>query len=267
MKETVKADSVSGKPCLISVDETNFDTLPCCGIKSATHPGRQQKRCWLQANVQFGLRARILLTPDGQPTGYIEYLPGEFAWRGVDAAGYMFIHCVWNHSKQHQRRGWGKFMIGACIDDAKQSGMSGVAAMVRDSPWLADRRLYQANGFEPVDTAPPDYHLLVRKFHPAAANPAFRKGWDRKIAQYGAGLTIVRSGQCPYTAKFTSEIAETAAQEYEVPLKIVDLNSWRDAQNAPTPYATFALIYNGRLLADHQISRTRFRNIMNRLEA
>jgi len=43
---------------------------------------------------------------------------------------------------------------------------------------------------------------------------------------------------------------------------VVDLESWSDAQNAPTPYAIFALIYNGRLLADHQISRTRFRNIM-----
>ena len=38
-----------------------------------------------------------------------------------------------------------------------------------------------------------------------------------------------------------------------------------DAQNAPTPYAVFAVIYDGRLLADHQISRARFRNIMNKL--
>jgi len=45
---------------------------------------------------------------------------------------------------------------------------------------------------------------------------------------------------------------------------VVDLESWSDTQNAPTPYAIFALIYNGRLLADHQISRTRFRNIMSK---
>ena len=32
---------------------------------------------------------------------------------------------------------------------------------------------------------------------------------------------------------------------------------------APTPYAVFSVIHNGRILADHQISRTRFRNIMN----
>ena len=62
------------KPRLIDVDAASFDSLPCCGIKSPTHPGRRQKRCWLQANAKFGLRAKMLLAPDGKPSGYIEYL-------------------------------------------------------------------------------------------------------------------------------------------------------------------------------------------------
>jgi hypothetical protein len=252
-------------PRLIDVDAANFDTLPCCGIKSHTHTGRQEKRGWLQANAKFGLRAKILLAPDGQPGGYIEYLPGQFAWRGVEAAGHMFIHCVWVFSRRHQRKGWGRVMLEACLEDARKADMSGVAVVVRDGPWLADRRLFLANGFEPVDTAPPDYQLLVRKLNRAAANPAFKKGWDQKVARYGRGLTIIRSSQCPHIAKFASEIAQAAAEEYHLKPKVVDLGSWQDAQNAPTPYAVFALIYNGRLLADHQISRTRFRNIMNKL--
>jgi GNAT superfamily N-acetyltransferase len=252
-------------PRLVDVDAANFDTLPCCGIKSATHPGRQQKYRWLQANGKFGLRAKTLLAPGGQASGYIEYLPGEFAWRGVEAGGYMFIQCIWVFSRRHQRKGWGSVMIEACLDDAKKAGMNGVAVVVRDGPWLADRRLFLANAFEPVDTAPPDYQLLVRKLNSAAANPAFKKGWDQKVARYSRGLTIIRSSQCPHIAKFASDIAQTAAEEYHIKPKIVDLRSWRDAQNAPTPYAVFALIYNGRLLADHQISRTRFRNIMNKL--
>jgi hypothetical protein len=145
--------------------------------------------------------------------------------------------------------------------------MSGVAVMVRDGPWLADRRLFLANGFEPVDTAPPDYQLLVRKLKRAAANPSFKKSWGQKVARYGRGLTIIRSSQCPHIAKFASEIAQAAAKEYHLKPRVVELRSWRDAQDAPTPYAVFALIYNGRLLADHQISRTRFRNIMNKLMA
>ena len=48
---------------------------------------------------------------------------------------------------------------------------------------------------------------------------------------------------------------------------MVDLESWSDAQAAPTPYVVFALIYNGRLLSDHQISRTHFRHIMEWISA
>jgi len=204
-----------GKPRLIDVDAAIFDTLPCCGIKSVAHPGRQQKHCWLEANAKFGLRARTLLAPDGQPSGYIEYLPGEFAWRGVEATGFMFIHyCIWIFRKQHQRKGWGSIMIEACLDDARKAGMRGVAAMVRDGPWLADRRLFLANGFELIDIAPPDYQLLVRKFDSGTVSPAFKKCWDEKLGQYGRGLTIIRSSQCPHIAKFAAEIAETAENEY-----------------------------------------------------
>ena len=252
------------KPRLVDVDAASFDTLPCCGIKSPTHPGRQQKHCLLQANARFGLRAKMLLAPDGQPSGYIEYLPGEFAWRGVEASGFMFIHCVWTFSKQHQRKGWGSVMVEDCLDDARKAGMRGAAVMVRDGPWLADRRLFLANGFEPVDTAPPDYQLLVRKFDRGAVSAAFKSGWDEKLRQYGRGLTVIRSSQCPHIAKFADEIVAAAENEYHVRPTVINLESCSDAQNAPTPYAVFALIYSGRLLADHQISRTRFRNVMSK---
>jgi GNAT superfamily N-acetyltransferase len=247
---------------LIDVDAASFDSLPCCGIKTATHPGRTEKRCWLQANAKLGLRAKMLLAPDGQPSGYIEYLPGEFAWRGVEAAGFMFVHCVWIFFRRHQRKGWGSIMVEACLNDAKKSGMRGAAVMVRDGPWLADRRLFLAHGFKPVDTAPPDYQLLVRKFDSGTASPAFKQDWDNKLRQYSRGLTIIRSSQCPHIAKFADEIIETAEKEYGMKPRVVELKSWSEAQNAPTPYAVFALIYNGHLLADHQISRTRFRNIL-----
>jgi len=248
---------------MVDIDAANFNSLPCCGIKNPAHAGRRQKQCWLQANARFGLRAKALLAPDGQASGYIEYLPGEFAWRGVEASGYMFIHCIWIYSRQHQRKGWGSIMVEACLEDARTAGLSGVAVMVRDGPWLAGGRLFLVNGFEPVDTAPPDYQLLVRKFDSSAANPTFKKEWDRKLGRYGRGLTIIRSSQCPHIAKFAADIAQSAKEDYRISPTVVDLESCQDAQNAATPYAIFALIYNGQLVADHQISRTRFRNILN----
>ena len=64
--------------------------------------------------------------------------------------------------------------------------------------------------------------------------------------------------------KFAREIAELARSEYGLAPRIVVPKSMRDA---PTPYAVFSIIYRGQLLADHQISRTRFHNIMKKLLA
>jgi hypothetical protein len=248
---------------LVDVDEESFDKLPCCGIKSPGHPGRREKCCWLRDNASFGLRAKALLAPDGQPSGYIEYIPGEFAWRGVKAAGYMLIHCIWIYARRYQRKGWGSILVQACLDDAKTAGLCGAAAVVREGPWMADRRLFIANGFEPVDTAPPDYELLAARFDNSAPAPTFETKSTSSLARYGQGLTVLRSSQCPHIAKFASEIVEAAEKDYHIKPRVIEIKSWRDAQKAPTPFAVFALIYNGQLLADHQISRTRFRNIMN----
>jgi hypothetical protein len=130
---------------------------------------------------------------------------------------------------------------------------------------MADRRLFLANGFDVVDTAPPDYELLACKFDSCAAAPTFRKDCSRKAGEYSRGLTIIRSSQCPHIAKFAADIAETAENEYHIKPTVIDLKSWSDAQHAPTPYAVFTVLYDGHVLADHQISRTRFRNIMNKL--
>jgi len=256
---------MTARPVLIDIGADNIDSAPCCGINDPAHPGLLAKRCWLKAQCSLGLRAKQLVGPDGKPCGYIEYLPGEFAWRAVNAAGYMFIHCLWNHSRQCQGKGWGSAMIEACLDDARAAGMNGVAVMTRDGPWLASRSLFEANGFKVADTAAPDYQLLVRKLNAGAADPAFKGGYEQKVARFRRGLTIIRSDQCPYVAKFAAEIALTAEQEYHIKPKMIEIESWSDAQDAPTPYAVFAVIYKGRLLADHQISRTRFRNIMNRV--
>lgn len=256
-----------GTPVLVDLDPANFEMFPCCGVKNAAHPGRCQKNQWLQTQFKKGLRAKVLLTPERRQCGYIEYLPGEYAWRAVDAAGYLFIHCVFTFSRQYQHQGFGGQMLQACFDDAAEADMKGVAVVARDGPWLASPAVFLANGFEVVDTAPPDYQLLARKRNPAAPNPSFRTGMDDKLKKYGNGLTLIRSNQCPHIAKFADEIADTARGDYGMKLRVVELRNCREAQNAPTPYAIFSLLYRGRILADHPISRTRFRNIMNKLQA
>jgi hypothetical protein len=250
------------QPVLIDLDCANLHSLPCCGIKNSTHPGVIAKRHWIEQQLRFGLKARLLIDDDAKPCGYIESIPGEYAWRAVNARGYMFIHCIWNHSKHNRDKGWGGAMIAACMRDAKAEGMNGVAVMTREAPWIAGPALFDANGFKLVDTAPPDCQLWVRKLKPRAANPSFKRNGAENSGGLKDNLTIVTSAQCPYIVKFTAEIREAARDLYSIEPHILELKSCTDAQNAPTPYAVFSILSKGKILADHPISRTRFCNIM-----
>jgi hypothetical protein len=64
--------------------------------------------------------------------------------------------------------------------------------------------------------------------------------------------------------KFAREIGEVAEKECKLESRVVMLRSVEAARNAPTPYSVFSIVYNGTVLADHQISKTRFRNIMKK---
>jgi hypothetical protein len=242
-----------------------LEDLPCCGITNTAHEGHRCKKAWLAEQLGAGLRARILLTDDNHQCGYIEYLPGELAWRAVDAAGYMFIHCIWTFYRKYQHRGHAAGLVQSCIDEAKKAKMRGVAVLARKKPWLASRDLFLKCGFEAAATAQPDYELLVRKFRQRAPDPGFRPIPPSRLEEYGPGLTIIRADQCPHSVKFAREIGEAAKSEFGLEARQEVLRSHQEAQNAPTPYAVFSIVYNGTLLCDHQISKTRFRNIMKKV--
>lgn len=256
---------MSEKIRMFEVNKDNYLESPCCGIKNTEHKGHIRKSAWVKTYLDKGLRIMLLRDEKNGQVGYIEYLPGEYAWRGVKADGYVFIHCLWTFYKKNQRKGYGRRLIQAAIDDAEKDRMNGVGVMARTRPWLASKDIFLKGGFTVVDTAPPDYELLALKLKKSAPDPRFKGGWEKKLEKYSRGLTIIRSNQCPHVMKFADDIAEMAKEKYKLNPQIVELKTHRDAQNAPTPYAVFSIIYKGEVIADHQVSRSRFRNIMNKL--
>lgn len=252
---------------IVDVTAERLCRLPCCGIKNTRHEGHRRKTAWLEEHLATGLQAKILLTEDNRQCGYIEYLPGEYTWRAVDTAGYMFIHCIWTFYRKYQHKGNAAGLVQACAADARKAGMAGVAVVARERPWLASSDLFLKCGFVPVDTAPPDYELLVLKFRKRAPKPRFLPIPADRLKACGPGLTIVRADQCPHAVKFAREIGEVAEREFQLKPRHVLLKSFHDARNAPTPYAVFSVIFRGEVLADHQISKTRFRNLMKKRAA
>jgi GNAT superfamily N-acetyltransferase len=242
----------------------NVQDYGLCGYKNIQQEGYRRKIDWLKKRFKEGMKVKILYSTEDGTAGMIEYVPGEYAWRPVDAKGYMFIHCLFVIHRKHKGKGHGSLMVKECLKDAKGQKMHGVAVITRKGTWMAGKELFVKLGFEVVDTAPPDFELLVKKFKKSAPSPRFKGDWEKRLAKYGKGMTIICSDQCPYNAKFIREIVETAQKMYNIKPKVIELKSSKEAQNSPSPFGISALILEGKLVADHPISNRRFMNIMEK---
>jgi hypothetical protein len=127
---------------------------------------------------------------------------------------------------------------------------------------MADPGFFLKNGFAETDRMAPDFRLLVRKRDSAAPDPFFRKDLEIMMKPYREGLTIIRSDQCPYSVKNVQEMAEIAEKELSLTPKIVTLKTAAEAQSVPCGFGTFAVIYQGEVVAHHPVSSRRFMNIM-----
>ena len=252
---------------IIDTDEENILEYGVCGYKNIKRPGYAEKIEWLKERFKEGLKIKTLYSEKGGTQGMIEFIPGEYCWRPVDAKGYMFIHCIFAGFKgEYRGKGYGTFLLNECLKDAQQQNMDGVAVVTRKSSFMAGNEIFTKNGFSIVDKAPPDFELLVKKFRNEAKSPSFRINWGGKeLNRYGQGLTIIRADQCPYTVKNVREIIETAKTEYNIEPNVIDLMDCKEAQNCPCAFGAFCIVYDGQVISHHPISNTRFKNIMKKV--
>ena len=253
----------------IEIIDTTADNIleyGVCGYKNIKREGYPEKIEWLKDRFPEGLKIKTLYSDKDGTQGMIEYIPGKYAWRPVEARGYMFIHCIFAGFKRaYKGKGYGSLLVDECVKDAKKEHKHGVAVVTRKGPFMAGKELFFKKGFEVVDTAPPDFELLVKKFDKNAPTPKFKGYWEKKQSKYGRGLTIIRADQCPYSVKNVREISETAEKEYGIKPNIISLKNYKEAQNSPCAFGTFCIIYDGKVIAHHPISNTRFKNIMNKI--
>jgi GNAT superfamily N-acetyltransferase len=253
-----------GKVEIRDMNDRNIFDYGFCGIKSSGHEGCRRKAEWFKRRQPEGMRYKVLYSEDEGTIGLIEYMPGRYAWRAIEADQYMVIHCLCIFSRSFRGQGYGSEMIDECLEDAKKEKMYGVAAVTRKGPWMMGKDLLLRNGFKIADKAPPEFELLVKKFQKDAPDPKFIRNQDQILKKFSRGLTILWSDQCPFVAKAIREIRAMIVHKYGINAKIIQIKNRRDIQNAPSPYAVFSLIYDGKPLAFHPISSKRFMNIMDK---
>lgn len=229
-----------------------------CYMSKPEAAGYQRKLNWLKGRFAEGMRIKMLELPQ---RGFIEYIPGEYAWRTVDARGYMFIHCLWVVGKS-KGQGLGGRLLNTCIKDARQTGMHGVAMLTSEGNWLAGKELLLQHGFKPVAQASSEFDLMVMKFD-EAPTPVLLNNWEEKAKQFAHGFTVLRSDQCPYIDDAVNTVLDTA-KRLGLESRVIELKTSEEVRNlAPSPYGVFSIVYNGRLLSYHYLLE---KELLKRLE-
>ena len=247
---------------IINVDMQNISKYQK-GISCFLNPNHESVKTkikWIKKRFNEGLKIKLLFSEkEKKIIGFIEYIKGENAWRAVDAKKYLIIHCIWVSPNKKKNKGYGSLLVNEVLKDAKKEGKNGVCVITSEGSFMAGKDLFLKNGFKSISYSKP-FDLMVKTFEKGNL-PKFND-WEKQINKY-KGWNLVYSNQCPWVARSIKELGEIADKN-KIKLNIIELKNSQQAQNAPSIYATFNLIYNGKIFADHYISQRRFQNIINK---
>ena len=131
----------------------------------------------------------------------------------------------------------------------------------KKKPYLSDPDFLRYKGFQLADTAMPYYELLYLPFDKTSGKPQFREQVKTPQSEQ-KGFVLYYSHQCPFTAKYVPLI-ESLAKDKGVPFQTIRFESKDQAQNAPSPFTTYSLFYNGTFLTNEILSEKKFEKILS----
>ena len=130
--------------------------------------------------------------------------------------------------------------------------------MTSDGPWIANKTLFEKNGFIIADQLD-RFELMHKRLNDKGPSPRLND-WTKQHEKY-RGWNLIYSDQCPWHEKSITDLKQSAINN-GIELKVKKLTTPKEAQSAPSGYGTYNLMKDGKLLADHYISSTRFENIL-----
>lgn len=245
---------------LIEVTPQNAEKETFFCIKNTKKQGFKDKLAWFEKRHKEGVKIEILKNEEDKMIGFIEYVPAKKAWRPIDADNCMFIHCIYIYSKKERSKGYGSLLVESAEKAAKAKGLDGLCVMTSTGGWLANKNLFLENGFQEIEVKD-RFELMAKTWNKNAKEPKFLD-WHSQQKKY-KGWHLSYADQCPWNEKSVEAICKVAL-DYDIDLKVTKLNTVEEAKLAPSGFGVFNLLRDGRLLEDHYLSHTRFRNIVKK---
>lgn len=248
---------------LIDVNLENINDFPqvICFI-NPKDPTFRLKVEWLGQRFAEGLGITALKQAGAKKiAGFIEHVPGEFAWRAVDCKGFMFIHCLWVSSKSDRDKGYGSALVGAVVDKAKKLGKNGVCVLTSNDAFMAKDVLFTKLGFKECDSTKV-YKLMCLDFGgKTESKPRILDNSSRLKTM--RGWHVLYSRQCPWVARLVTEM-KPVFERNGINVAIEEIKTAKEAQAAPSIYGVFNLVHDGKILSERYISTTRLQNIIGK---
>ena len=218
----------------------------CCAFSDKKCvDGYKAKKEWLRG--EFG-SSYVFRRLDERAKVFIEYGPSESAWQPIDADNYMALGCFWVSGK-YKKNGHGKALLESAIKDAKSQGRSGLYSVVgaKKFHFMSDTRWFIRQGFEECDRLDSGFILLALTWERSAMLPTFNKSAKKSIPKK-KGVVVYYSNRCPYTQYHVEEALRVSCEKRDIPLKVVKLSNFKQAQSAPTPATIFSLFLDGEFI-------------------
>lgn len=230
----------------------------CCAISNNQDIQVVSKKRWLKDRMEEGL---VFLKGNVRGKCFIEYIPAEFAWIPMEAQGYMYIDCLWVSGKC-KGQGYADLLLEQCIEDSKAKGKKGLVVLSakKKMSYLSDPKYMQYKGFEIADAVHPYFTLLYLPFDTNADKPHF-KSCVRVSQDMPKGFVLYYTNQCPFTAKYIP-LLENISKTYHAVFQSIHIQTKEEAQNAPTPFTTFSLFYDGQFVTHEILSEKKFEKIL-----
>ena len=232
----------------IIVSQDNIDSEHiCCGFSDKKcAQGYQLKKEWLKQECNQGYTFRRL---DERAKVFIEYGPAETAWVPVNAPNYLMIGCFWVSGK-YKQQGHGRALLQQAVDAAREQNKDGLVTVVGSKKFhfMSDTRWLLRHGFETSDVLDSGFSLLTLDITGKGVKPHFKSYLKTNEQPEVSGCTVFYSNRCPFTEYYVTEQLVETCRKRNIPLQVIKLETFEQAQSAPTPATIFSLYYNGRFI-------------------
>lgn len=234
----------------------------CCAIASrGSNDGIAAKKQWLACQLNNGLKFKKL---NARGKVFIEYIPADYAWVPIDAAGYVFINCHWV-SGSFKGHGYGKRLLEECEQDAKSTNGVVVTVGKKKTSFLSDKSFLIKHGYEVCDTCSPNFELLVKRFNSDATLPKFKESAKNGLTGETRGIDIFYTAQCPFTVPYI-EFIKPIVELSDYPVRIHHLQTKEDAQSHCCPVTTYSVFVDGKYYTNEILTPSKLEKLIYRFK-